>query len=338
MLHESDLHSMLMDLTSMLTPPTSAQIASALSYLHLYRLIKIHVRNPKFLKKDGLVHDYCKKIKGGSASSSDATHFAMVDYAKLANEKTSTIKTLLTGEMTRLGSEVINMHKMRALRMSLPNTLLMLAGMLFDNLTECSALASIYEISKDSTDTLWKEDDVSALRKAVKRYVQHSNEPKTLVNIYFNVRKDKTLESSLAHRTWTNIDRLAKQIRMSARAYMNSDSWHPELLQPLSPLLNDKTLEKYSKLEKCLLASRIHNLCSINASKKSIVATSYMQPVPKICHPQPLFNESALALKRQVTGNKPVFFLYESMILMYHDKNPRVTTLVVLPELPCMFL
>jgi HrpA-like RNA helicase len=142
----------LADFAALITPPTAAQIASAISLLHFYRLIKV---TP-----------------------------TQVPYGK--PEEVATMG--LHGTVTRHG--MLIERTMERLKMSLWNALLVVAGVVYKCPEDAGALASMFEATGGELSSLFLEDPARGkvdLRRVFPSAADKQSDHRSLLNVYRDV-------------------------------------------------------------------------------------------------------------------------------------------------------
>jgi HrpA-like RNA helicase len=228
----------------LLTPPTPYQVASALSYLH--RNCLLEVRPPG------------------------------VDYGQL---KSYEAMAMLSGNVTTLGRVVNAMHR---LKLSIPNTLLVLAGLFYNVVTDCVIFACIAEVAQSESgwSSLWRQNvDRTALRDALKPFAVPKSDHATLVNLYKNLRSSSTskgIGQLLDLDVWNKIVDKVEYVRRGMFDRVKS----ADAVRQACPFFDLKN-DELDPFEKCLLSARLYNLCGADMVRESGKKNS-KKALPKI--------------------------------------------------------
>lgn len=309
----------------LLTPPTAFQMASAISYLDKNCLLTA-------------------RAKDGSP---------IQDYAKF--KTLEALKAGVAGKATVLGRIVNAMHR---LKLSIANTLMVVAGMFYEDpevfnlfardaldakrlreqcvLFDCIAFACIAEVAESESgwSSLWRDDASKAsLREALEPLAVPKSDHATLVNVYKALSSGEggrrgALGRVLDLDIWNKIvDKVGTVGRAVGRfgRIKSADS-----VRSACKMYDLKT-DGLTKFEKCLLTSRIYNVCGaemVPVTKKggAVKGGSTVPTVLRVRNFMPLvrrtcsidgsqFSKVKEVLQKMLSGSdkKIVYGVYESI-------------------------
>ena len=199
------------DFAALITPPTAAQMASAISLLHFYRLIKVWkpvvhgAAIPVASKQKGDGSASRQKAGGSASKQKDGAKsaskpkqgrqndgerrvvllgFTQVPYGK----PDEVVKMGLHGTVTRHG--LLMDRTMERLKMSLWNVLLVVAGVVYKCPEDAGTLASMFEATGGELSSLFLDDPVRGkvdLRRAFPTAADKHSDHRSLLNVYRDV-------------------------------------------------------------------------------------------------------------------------------------------------------
>ena len=247
----------------LLTPPSAFQMASAISYLDKNCL--------------------------ATARAQDGSQIQ--DYAKF--KTLDALKASVAGKATVLGRVVNAMHR---LKLSIANTLMVVAGMFYEDpeifslfardaldakrlreqcvLFDCIVFACIAEVAESESgwSSLWRDDaSKAALREALEPLAVPKSDHATLVNVYkaMSGQGRGALGRVLDLDMWNKV---VDKVGMVGRAVGRFGRIKSADAVRSACKMYDLKTDGLTKFEKCLLTARIYNVCGAEmapASKKA---------------------------------------------------------------------
>jgi HrpA-like RNA helicase len=167
----------LADFGAMITPPSAAQLAAAVSLLHFYRLLDVW-RRPA-TKPTGPKGGDGKGREGNGHEGATPVSFKEVPYGKPEEALAG-----LDGRVTAHG--LLLDRVMARLKMGLWNALLAVAGAAYGCADEAGTLASMFEATGGELSSLFLQDDGKKkdMRRAFPAAADAASDHSSLLNVY----------------------------------------------------------------------------------------------------------------------------------------------------------
>ena len=187
----------LAEFAALITPPTAAQLASAISLLHFYRLIKVWKPQQTAGDRQKTEGDRQKtegdrqKTEGDrkKTEKKDGDRRVLLGFTQVPYGKPDEVSTMgLHGTVTRHG--LLIDRTMERLKMSLWNVLLVVAGVAYKCPEDAGTLASMFEATGGELSSLFLEDPVRGkadLRRVFASAADKQSDHRSLLNVYRDV-------------------------------------------------------------------------------------------------------------------------------------------------------